>query len=151
MILVYINIAVFTIRVGGGYCLGSLDTDEVKCRSACKKHRIVVVNVDYRLAPEFPWPVGINDSYDAVKWVSRMMDVFKSKLIDGLQVVNHAKELRVNLRKGFIVNGLSAGAMFACVVTQRARVDEDLKGKITGQILQIPPTCRAGPDGYPEK
>lgn len=77
--------------------------------------------------------------------------VFKSELTHGLQVVNHAKELRVDLKKGFIVNGLSAGAMFACVVTQRARFDEDLKGKITGQILQIPPTCRAGPDGYPEK
>lgn len=54
---------------GGGYCIGNLDTDEIKCRSACQKHRIVVVNIDYRLAPEFPWPTGINDSYDAVKWV----------------------------------------------------------------------------------
>lgn len=58
--------------VGGGYCLGNLDTDELKCRLACQKHRIVVVNVDYRLAPEFPWPIGIDDSYTAVKWVSRI-------------------------------------------------------------------------------
>lgn len=65
--------------------------------------------------------------------------------------MGHEKELGVDLRKGFIINGLSAGAMFACIVTQRARSDFDLKDKITGQILQLPPTCLAGPDGYPEK
>lgn len=67
--------------------------------------------------------------------------------------MSHEKELGVDLRKGLIINGLSAGAMFACIITQRARgdIDSDLKDKITGQILQLPPTCRAGPDGYPEK
>lgn len=55
------------------------------------------------------------------------------------------------MKKGFLLNGLSAGAGFACIITQRARVDPDLKGLLTGQILQIPPTCHAGKDGYPEK
>lgn len=67
------------------------------------------------------------------------------------QVVHHARELGVDLKKGFIINGLSAGAMFACIITQRARSDVDLKDKITGQLLQLPPTCLADSDGYPEK
>ena len=55
--------------VGGGYCLGNLDTDELKCRSFCSKGRFVVINVGYRLAPEFPWPTGIEDSYTTFEWV----------------------------------------------------------------------------------
>ena len=67
------------------------------------------------------------------------------------QVVENASTHHIDLDKGLIVNGLSAGAMFAIILTQRARADPALKDKITGQILQIPPTCHAGPDGYPEK
>ncbi|EJD06361.1 uncharacterized protein FOMMEDRAFT_102151 [Fomitiporia mediterranea MF3/22] len=108
---------------GGGYSLGNLDMDELVCREISAKHRIVVVNVDYRLAPQFRWPTGPTDAYDAVKWVS-----------------SNASELRVDLKKGFIVGGLSAGGNFTCVVTQRAREDPGLQDKITGQILQVPGT-----------
>lgn len=55
------------------------------------------------------------------------------------------------MKKGFIVNGLSAGAMFVCIITQRACTDSDLKGKLTGQILQVPPAIHPGPDGYSER
>ncbi|THH03607.1 hypothetical protein EW145_g6146 [Phellinidium pouzarii] len=119
---------------GGGFCLGTLDNDELKCRALCATHRTVVVNVDYRLAPAFPWPVGLNDSYDAVKWV-----------------VRDAPDLRVSIDKGLIVSGESAGANFTCVIAQRARDDPELKGKITGQVLQIPSTCSGRLQGYPEK
>ena len=67
------------------------------------------------------------------------------------QVVENASALHIDISKGLVVNGLSAGAMFAIILTQRARADPAMKDKITGQILQIPPTCHAGPDGYPEK
>lgn len=66
----HIQMTFFFIITGSAFCVGDLDTDELKCRAVCQKHRIVVVNVDYRLAPEFPWPIGIDDSYDAVRWVS---------------------------------------------------------------------------------
>lgn len=108
---------------GGGYSIGNLDTDELVCRANSARHRIIVVNVDYRLAPQFRWPSGPNDAYDAVRWIAL-----------------NAQELRGDLRKGFIIGGLSAGGNFTCSVTQRAREDPGLQGKITGQVLQIPGT-----------
>lgn len=36
-------------------------------------------------------------------------------------------------------------------MAQRARTDPDLQGKLTGQILQIPKTCKQAPEGYPER
>ena len=59
----------FVMLHGGGYCLGGLDTEEITCRLLCLRLKVVVLNVDYRLAPEHPFPTGLNDSYDAVKWV----------------------------------------------------------------------------------
>lgn len=55
---------------GGGYVLGGPENEELACRSYVKELGVVVVNVDYRLAPEFPFPVGPNDAWDSVKWVS---------------------------------------------------------------------------------
>lgn len=119
---------------GGGYSVGNLDTDELVCRANSANHRIIVVNVDYRLAPEFRWPIGPNDAYDAVKWVAL-----------------NAQELRVDLKKGFIVGGLSAGGNFTCTITQRARDDPELQGKITGQVLQVPATITHEEGFPPEK
>ena len=53
---------------GGGFCLGGLDNEVGTCR-AWTELGGVAVNVDYRLAPEHPFPVPINDAYDALKWV----------------------------------------------------------------------------------
>ena len=107
--------------LGGGFCYGSLDSDDLKCRDLCSKHRLVVVNVNYRHAPQFPWPSAPVDSYEATKWV-----------------VENAAKIRVNLKAAFIVGGTSAGANIACQITQRARDDADMTGVITGQVLQIP-------------
>lgn len=54
---------------GGGFSLGDLDSEEWNCRAFCAKLGCVVVNVDYRLAPEHPFPTPVNDAWDAVKWV----------------------------------------------------------------------------------
>lgn len=54
---------------GGGFVFGALDSDELKCRGFCINHGITVFNMNYRHAPEFPWPTGINDSFDSTKWV----------------------------------------------------------------------------------
>ncbi|KAL5526137.1 hypothetical protein ACEPAG_7475 [Sanghuangporus baumii] len=125
--------AVYVYIHGGGYSIGTLDLGEFVCRATSGKHRMVVVNVDYRLAPQFPFPTGIEDTYEAVKWVEA-----------------NASSLRVDLKKGFIVGGKSAGGNFTCVITQRARSDPVLQGKLTGQILQIPSTITHSA-GYPEK
>ena len=55
---------------GGGFVTGGLETDDVSCRAMSLQCGVVVLNVEYRLAPENKFPVGWQDSYDIVKWVS---------------------------------------------------------------------------------
>ena len=54
---------------GGGWCLGGLDTEAFLCRLFCSSLDLVVVNVEYRLCPEFRYPVPVLDVFDATKWV----------------------------------------------------------------------------------
>lgn len=54
---------------GGGFILGGLENEEVLCHRFSKEHGTVVINVDYRLAPENPFPNAPNDAWDVVKWV----------------------------------------------------------------------------------
>jgi acetyl esterase/lipase len=54
---------------GGGFCLGDADNELVLCRRWTDLGGIAV-NVEYRLAPENPFPVGVQDAYDALIWVS---------------------------------------------------------------------------------
>ncbi|KAL4805234.1 alpha/beta hydrolase fold-3 domain protein [Aspergillus unguis] len=55
---------------GGGWTLGDLEGEDGTCRAMCVQCSVVVVSVDYRLAPEFPYPIGLNDCWDALNWVS---------------------------------------------------------------------------------
>jgi hypothetical protein len=59
---------VFVVYHGGGFALGGLDNETLLCRNFTQLGG-VAVNVDYRLSPENPFPVGIHDAYDALKWV----------------------------------------------------------------------------------
>lgn len=54
---------------GGGWVLGDLDTEAVHCSNMCAKGQAVVVSVDYRLAPEHPYPAGPDDLWEAYRWV----------------------------------------------------------------------------------
>ena len=58
---------------GGGFCVGTLDTDIIHPRSFVRRLGAVVVAVDYRLAPEHPFPTGVLDSWDVVQWVRIFM------------------------------------------------------------------------------
>lgn len=59
---------IFVIYHGGGFVLGSLETETLLCRKFTELGGIAV-NVDYRLAPEHPFPTPCHDAYDALKWV----------------------------------------------------------------------------------
>jgi acetyl esterase len=56
---------------GGGWVVGTLDTYDPLCRALAAAVPAVVVSVDYRLAPEHPYPAAVEDAYAATAWASR--------------------------------------------------------------------------------
>ncbi|MGE7215859.1 alpha/beta hydrolase [Priestia koreensis] len=59
---------------GGGFIGGSVDVVENACKCLAERAGAVVINVDYRLAPEHPFPAGLHDCYDVVLWVHEHAD-----------------------------------------------------------------------------
>jgi acetyl esterase/lipase len=87
---------------GGGYVFGKPEMDDLPCTHYARELGIVVVSVDYRLAPENPFPAGLEDTYAALQWVEA-----------------HASELSVDASR-IAVGGASAGAGLAASVVQMA-------------------------------
>src|SRR6266704_2363918 len=52
------------------WCAGNLDTHEKMCRNLCRGAGCLVMTVDYRLAPEYPFPAALEDCYAATSWMS---------------------------------------------------------------------------------
>jgi acetyl esterase len=80
---------------GGGFVIGDLETHDAVCRTLCHEVGAVVVAVDYRLAPEHPFPAAVDDVVCALQWLS-----------------THARELRADPSR-IAVAGDSAGAQLA--------------------------------------
>jgi acetyl esterase/lipase len=55
---------------GGGWCLGGIESEELNCRRLTQRLGCVCLNVDYRLAPEHPYPAAFNDCWAVTQWVS---------------------------------------------------------------------------------
>jgi acetyl esterase len=53
---------------GGGWALGSVEVDDVVCRCLAVQGQVVVLNVDYRLAPENPFPAALTDGRRVLTW-----------------------------------------------------------------------------------
>lgn len=53
---------------GGGFVVGSLDTHDANCRMLARITRAMVISVDYRLAPESPFPAAVEDGFAAYQW-----------------------------------------------------------------------------------
>jgi acetyl esterase len=105
---------------GGGWVIGDLDTHDVLCRDLALKSGCTVVSVDYRLAPEFPFPVPVDDCLAATRWVQQ-----------------HATDLNVDPTR-IAVGGDSAGGKLAAVIAIAARNAKDLP--ISFQLLIYPAT-----------
>ena len=101
---------------GGGYVEGDLDTADEGCRVLCAESGHAVLSVDYRLAPEHPFPAGPRDALAAFRWAQA-----------------HAARLGVG---AVTVGGDSAGAALAATVAQAARDD----APPAAQLLIYPPT-----------
>ncbi|HSA66452.1 MAG TPA: alpha/beta hydrolase, partial [Methyloceanibacter sp.] len=55
---------------GGGCVLGDLETHDTLCRTLCHDTRAAVLSLDYRLAPEHPFPAAVEDTAAALEWLS---------------------------------------------------------------------------------
>jgi acetyl esterase len=54
---------------GGGWTIGNLDTHDAMCRQIARRGELMLVAVDYRLAPEHPFPAALDDAACALRWV----------------------------------------------------------------------------------
>jgi acetyl esterase len=62
--------AIFNVH-GGGFIIGNLDIDHANNLRYTREIGVVVVSVDYRLAPEAPYPAGLEDCYAALVWTAK--------------------------------------------------------------------------------
>lgn len=68
---------------GGGYVGGSARQDDKLCRRFAEQLGIIVAAVDYRLAPEHPFPAGLEDCYGALGWLAQRNDVDADRIAIG--------------------------------------------------------------------
>jgi acetyl esterase len=100
---------------GGGWVFDGLDSTDATCRLLANSSGATVIGVDYRVAPEHPFPVPLDDCYDALRWVAGQADT-----------------------PPIVLGGDSAGGNMAAVCAVRAR---DHGGpEIAAQVLVYPVT-----------
>src|SRR5271157_5390522 len=108
---------------GGGFVVGDLDTHDGSARQHAVGADAIVVSVDYRLAPEHPYPAAVEDAWAATLWVADNVAEFGG---DPNRIA---------------VAGDSAGGTIAAVMAQRARDSADNGGPaLVFQLLWYPST-----------
>ncbi|HME75584.1 MAG TPA: alpha/beta hydrolase [Mycobacterium sp.] len=105
---------------GGGFIAGDLDTHDGICRQHAVGADAVVVSVEYRLAPEHPYPAAVDDAWAATQWVAEQGSELDA---DGGRLA---------------VAGDSAGGTISAVIAQRAR--DNVGPPIRFQLLWYPST-----------
>ncbi len=103
---------------GGGWVIGDLDSHDVVCRKLADEGELIVISVDYRLAPEHKFPAAVDDAIAATKWIA-----------------DNARSLGIDASR-LSVGGDSAGGNLATVVAIAARDDDG--PAIAGQVLIYP-------------
>ncbi|MEZ5228497.1 MAG: alpha/beta hydrolase [Acidimicrobiales bacterium] len=105
---------------GGGWVLGSEQSDDPMCRDLCDRSGALIISANYRHAPEHRFPAAPDDAIAALAWVSE-----NAEALGGLP-------------GPVVVAGWSAGANLATVVAQHAR--DNGGPAISGQVLLTPVT-----------
>jgi acetyl esterase len=62
---------------GGGFVLGSIESHDLLCRHLARESDCVVLSVDYRLAPEHPFPAAVEDAYAGLEWAAANRDTLR--------------------------------------------------------------------------
>jgi acetyl esterase len=88
---------------GGAYVLGDVYVEEARCLHLAAQGRCLVASVDYALAPEHPFPAGLEDAYAGLRWLAQQADALE---VDPARVA---------------VGGSSAGAGLAAALVLLAR------------------------------
>lgn len=88
---------------GGGWVFGSLDMHDPFCRNIAEQAKVIVVSIDYRLAPEHKYPAALNDCHAAVDWVAK-----------------HIQDWGGDSSK-LVIGGISAGGNLAAAVALKAK------------------------------
>ena len=112
-------IATLVFFHGGGFVIGDITTYDAQCRTLCREGRIAVLSVEYRVAPEDPFPAAADDAVAAGTWA-----------------LDHAAELGGDPDR-IAVGGDSAGGNLAAVAAQALRGHEPA---LAGQLLLYPVT-----------
>jgi len=109
---------VITYFHGGGWVLGSADSDDPLCRDLCDRSGAIVISCDYRHAPEHRFPAAPDDAFAALQWVAE-----NAESLGGIP-------------GQLVVAGWSAGGNIAAVAAQRAR--DAGAPHLAGQLLINP-------------
>jgi acetyl esterase len=102
---------------GGGWVIGDLDSHDVVCRKLADEGELVVIAVDYRLAPEHKFPAAVDDAIAATKWIAL-----------------NASQLGIDASR-LCVGGDSAGGNLATVVAIVARDGDGPGAGLSGHRL----------------
>ncbi|PQA93054.1 lipase [Chryseobacterium shigense] len=113
------NLPVLLYFHGGAFIYGTPEQYDFLFFRLALDIDMMIVSVDYRLAPEHPFPAGMQDGFDALLWLSQ-----------------HAEQIEGN-KDNILIGGSSAGATMAASVTQLAR--DTKKAEIKHQYLLYPP------------
>lgn len=114
-----VNLPVLLFFHGGGFVIGCIQTHDILCRELSRLSGAAVLSVDYRLAPEHPFPTAQNDAWDALLW---LREKAASMGLDGQRIA---------------VGGDSAGGKLAAVCALMAR---DAGVPLALQLLIYPGT-----------
>ncbi len=110
--------AVYISMHGGGWVFGSLDSHDPFCQSIAQQANVIVVSIDYRLAPEHKYPAAFDDCYAAVDWVAK-----------------HIQDWGGDTSK-LMIGGVSAGGNLAAAVALKAK--EKKFPVVIAQVLICP-------------
>ncbi|KAH9906040.1 Alpha/Beta hydrolase protein [Xylariomycetidae sp. FL2044] len=119
---------------GGGWGLGDLETEAHICRHICKTAEVVVIDVDYRLVPEFPFPIGVEDCFAALR-----------------HCLAHPEGFHIDARV-VTLGGVSAGANIALIVNHLARdAGVPIRGVVVGTptVADLRPVATAADSPFP--